>query len=261
MSARPRLIPSPGDLADLADEMLLLNGTIANQARRFEAFASGDESIDPFDILKEVPGVVEERREESPPIIEERRGALVSRLRGIDYHDPHGWPQEIADALRAERKALCEPEAFNLLAGMTIEEDDSGGHVDDIATRFAMPPAVAGAIAERGERARLLGEAAGLIETPEATAETPAAPPIDFATIASELRRAGKKRSALLVEHMSDKSESTYHSIAKPVHETTVSDEAIESNIKRTNRSLEEMGVPLRFKVASMRVYRVLPTE
>lgn len=91
--------------------------------------------------------------------------------------------------------------------------------------------------------------------------EAPAAPSNDLAAIASEMRKAGKEREARLVEFMSDKSEAPFHSLTKHVHEAMTSDSGIKSNITRANKSLEAMEVPLRFRVASRRVYRELPVE
>jgi len=296
MSSR-RLIPSPAELADLADEMLLLNDTIASQARRFEAFAKGNESIDPFDILKEVPGAISEENRKGPPrVIEARRAALADRLRGVDFHDPHGWPEGVADALRGERKALGEREGFNLLAGMTVEDDDPSRYEGGLRTCFAMPSAIADAMAEREKRARLLAEAAGLIEAPEATTEALADPskgeaassvlggesipvkataapepaeapvvssPVDFAGIAAKLRRDRRECPARLVEIFADQREVTFRALKAHVHEECGGESAVTSNVKRTNGHLAEMGSRLRFSIRSRAkiVIRVLPAE
>jgi hypothetical protein len=85
---------------------------------------------------------------------------------------------------------------------------------------------------------------------------------IDFAHIASELRKEKKHTRARLVEFMAGRDEATVEEVAEYVHgDETTSEGAIRANVRRTSDQMAEMGVPLSFKVAGGRVFREVSSK
>lgn len=96
--------------------------------------------------------------------------------------------------------------------------------------------------------------------------EAPAASsPVDFAMIASELRKARRVRQAQILEMAIGKTELEAEDVAFQVHgrkrkpkptprEKESRDKTIRGNLDRLNGSLEDMGIPLRFQLAGNRV-------
>jgi hypothetical protein len=88
------------------------------------------------------------------------------------------------------------------------------------------------------------------------------APPIDYAGLATKLRKAGKKLPARLVEFMADKEEAEGEQIAKHVHgDAETSDSAMWNNAKRTTDSLVALGSRLSFRFTSGRMFREISPE
>lgn len=85
---------------------------------------------------------------------------------------------------------------------------------------------------------------------------------IDYAAVVSTLRKAGKRVQAALVEYMVDKKEATAEDIAEHVHkDSNTTEKAMRANANKTTASLEDMGIPVRFRLASGRMFRDISPE
>ncbi|WP_165220229.1 hypothetical protein [Aquisphaera insulae] len=106
-------------------------------------------------------------------------------------------------------------------------------------------------------------EPALTIDPPSATKPRVSVPILDFTAIAARLRQdgRGKAKPALLVEFMADKEQAAELDVAEAVHDTDApSKNTVRNNAERTNAALQEMGIPLRFRVTSGYVFReILP--
>lgn len=79
----------------------------------------------------------------------------------------------------------------------------------------------------------------------------------DLDDLAASLRRRRSAVQAAFLEFMSERSEALFADIAAAVHgDRDASDGAIRQNVYRVNESLQEAKLPLRFKVASGRVFK-----
>jgi hypothetical protein len=78
----------------------------------------------------------------------------------------------------------------------------------------------------------------------------------------AELRRKGAATQAALVEFMTNRKSATFEEIARHVHgDVQTSESAIRKNVSRTNVSLIEMRIPLKFSVGSSCVFKIEQLE
>lgn len=77
-----------------------------------------------------------------------------------------------------------------------------------------------------------------------------------YDALIDDLRRGKATVQARLLEFMSGRDHADVSDVAEHVHgDRDTSDGAMRSNLNRVNRALESRGVPIRFKLASGRVY------
>jgi hypothetical protein len=106
-------------------------------------------------------------------------------------------------------------------------------------------------------------------DDPLSKTNPPSPPPSDPPTHASQpldpavhLRSQGKTTRAKLVEFMKDRASASIQEIADHVHgDRDASEQAIRTNISRTNEDLLEMGLTTRFRTASGMVFKDQPAE
>jgi hypothetical protein len=82
-------------------------------------------------------------------------------------------------------------------------------------------------------------------------------PAINYDDVANHLAAQGKRTQAALVRFVKDKSSAQVEEVAFNVHgDCKTSGNAVAQNVSRTNRSLEEMEVPLSFRMAGSMIHK-----
>jgi hypothetical protein len=198
---------------------------------------------------------------------------LESVLSSGDAAAPYGWPEptcraleeltRIVDDLRSWHVPLV---AWDLAALDRPLPDDQFNAPDEalvlsrlvelvaiLKRALADKPSHAPASGSEGEHARdtpLLTQATDQPDT-RSKSEGKSNDP------ASELRRLRKPIQAALVEYMRNRDSATFDEIKFHVHgDEQVSDVAVRQNVFRTNESLGERKVPMRFSASSGFVYK-----